>query len=355
MKALLLIPSVLKTGVAEAVLQNKHPRMDYYALSDFLNSEPGNTADLAGYAEMEADTHLLIRLLTRLGGRDAGLAAYGYLRRRNYDALFTNGENVGLPLALLLKSGGGKKGVRHVTIGHKPSTGKKRLLFKHLQSEFDTIFVYAATQLVAAKNLGIAESRLSLIPFHADEKFYAPLPEAKVNPQQISAAGLEWRDYPTLLRAVQNLPKVIVKLAAASPWSKHTNETEKMEMPDSVSARRYEYGELRELYAQSALVAVPLYENDFQAGVTTLLEAMAMAKPVVVTQTTGQADVVTDGENGLTVPPGDAPAWEAAILRLQTDAALRKTLGQNARKWVVQNATLDIWVQNIARALRGLH
>jgi len=27
------------------------------------------------------------------------------------------------------------------------------------------------------------------------------------------------------------------------------------------------------------LVVVPLYENDFQAGVTTMLEAMAMGRP----------------------------------------------------------------------------
>ena len=356
MKVLLLIPSVLRTGIEDAVAQNKHPRMDYYALSDYLNAAPETCADLAGYAEMDADPHPLIALMTRLGGRDAGLAAYGFLRCKNYDAVFTNGENVGLPLALLLKSGGGKKKLRHVTIGHKPSTGKKRLLFKHLQSEFDTIFVYARTQKNAAKNLGISESRLKRIPFHADEKFYAPVPSAFVNPHQISAAGLEWRDYPTLLRAVQGLSgettQITVKLAAASPWSKHTNETEKIDLPANVSARRYEYNELRDLYAQSAFVAVPLYENDFQAGVTTLLEAMAMGKPVIITQTTGQTDVITNGENGITVPPGDANAWQEAILHLQGDAALREYLGQNARRWVMENATLDKWVENIAGALK---
>jgi glycosyltransferase involved in cell wall biosynthesis len=39
---------------------------------------------------------------------------------------------------------------------------------------------------------------------------------------------------------------------------------------------------------------VPLDDTDFQAGVTTILEAMAMGKPVIVTHTLGQTDVVED-------------------------------------------------------------
>lgn len=352
MKTLLLIPSVLKTDTADAVAQNAHPRMDYNALADFLNGEPGS-ADLAGYAELDRETHPLVRLLTRLGGRDAGLAALGFIRRKNYDVLFTNGENVGLPLALLLKLTGGKKRLGHVTIGHKPSTGKKRVLFTGLQSQFDTIFVYARVQYDIAKNeLGIDEKRLRLIPFHADDRFYKPQESAHTNPCQISAAGLEWRDYPTLLKAVGALPpETVVKLAAASPWSKHTNETEKIDLPPNVSARRYEYNELRDLYATSAVVAVPLYENDFQAGVTTLLEAMAMGKPVIVTQTTGQTDVVVNDENGITVAPGDVNGWVDALTRLQSDAVLRDRLGKAAQTWIQENATLDTWVRNIAGAL----
>ena len=38
---------------------------------------------------------------------------------------------------------------------------------------------------------------------------------------------------------------------------------------------------------------MPLIETDFQAGVTTLLEAMAMAKPIVCTKNTGQTDVIS--------------------------------------------------------------
>ena len=92
--------------------------------------------------------------------------------------------------------------------------------------------------------------------------------------------------------------------------------------------------------------------TDFQAGVTTILEAMAMGKAVITTCTSGQTDVITDGENGLTVAPGDVMGWQESITRLRNDNALRVRLGYNARRWVEEHATLDRWAARIAQAMR---
>jgi glycosyltransferase involved in cell wall biosynthesis len=353
MKTLLLIPSVLKQGVEPMVAADRHPHMDYFALADGLRELPGDSVDILDYGAVEKDTNPLVRLAYRAAGKDAALALAGFLRRGAYDAIFTNGENVGIPLSLLLK--GSIRRPVHVTIGHRLSTGKKRLFFTGLgvQRQMDTIFVYATTQRDFARDmLRIADDNLSLIAFHADSRFYRPMPEVPVDENQICAAGLEWRDYPTLIEAVRDMPDLSIKLAAASPWSKHVDETAKRELPSNVSARRYEYEALRELYAQSSFVVVPLYENDFQAGVTTLLEAMAMGKAVIITRTIGQTDVIVDGENGLTVAPGDVAGWREAITRLRNDSALRERLGNNARQWVEEHATLDRWVQTVASPLR---
>jgi glycosyltransferase involved in cell wall biosynthesis len=358
MKTLLLIPSALKTGVKGLVAEDRHPTMDYYALTHGLaRSTEGEPIHLLDYSAVDTARHPLVAVARRLAGRDVALALMGLLRRRQYDAIFTNGENVSIPLSLMLRAVGASKCGRrpgHVTIGHRLSTGKKQLFFKRLRAdrEMDAIFVYASTQERHGREaLGIPAEKLCLIPFHADERFYRPQPEVVVNENQICAAGLEWRDYPTLIDAVRDMPDMKVKLAAASPWSKHRNETKDQTLPANVDARRYEYEALRHLYAESAFVVVPLYENDFQAGVTTLLEAMAMGKAVIVTRTTGQIDVVTDGVNGLTVAPGDVEGWKAAITRLRHDAELRDELGRNARRWVEENATLGRWVDHLVRAL----
>lgn len=65
-----------------------------------------------------------------------------------------------------------------------------------------------------------------------------------------------------------------------------------------------------------------------------MLEAMAAARPVVVTAVGGIPDAVQDGANGLLVVPGQVAALAGALGRLLGDAALRRRLGQAARATV---------------------
>jgi glycosyltransferase involved in cell wall biosynthesis len=72
-----------------------------------------------------------------------------------------------------------------------------------------------------------------------------------------------------------------------------------------------------------------------------LLEAMAAGKPVIATAVGGLPEVVTEGENGLLIPPRDAEALAGALARLLTDPALAQRLGTNARARVRENFSLD--------------
>jgi glycosyltransferase involved in cell wall biosynthesis len=63
-----------------------------------------------------------------------------------------------------------------------------------------------------------------------------------------------------------------------------------------------------------------------------LLEAMAAGRPVVASRVAGIPEVVADGADGLLVPPGDAGALAAALLRLAADPGLRARLGEAARR-----------------------
>lgn len=347
-RVLMLVPSVAKTGIEAEVAANQHPMMDYHGLQEALNRQ--GHADLADYALLDTVEHSLVRAARR-AGRDAGLAMYGFLNRDKYDVIFTNGENVSIPLAALLRTV--RRRPRHVFIGHRLSPAKKKPFLRKLHRQMDAIFVYAETQrLYAVHDLGIPERKLHLIPFHADHRFYQPVEQPPLARPMICSAGLEWRDYPTMLAAVEGMA-LDVRLAAASPWSKHKNETEKRELPPNVTAKRYNYAELRDLYAAAHFVVVPLYDNDFQAGVTTMLEAMAMGKAVIVTRTEGQRDVIQDGVNGVYVPPADPVALRAAIQRLLDHPEEAARIGANARHTIEQHMSLESWIERIARVLRA--
>ncbi|MEU6087487.1 glycosyltransferase [Streptomyces sp. NPDC047085] len=62
-----------------------------------------------------------------------------------------------------------------------------------------------------------------------------------------------------------------------------------------------------------------------------VVEAMAAGLPVVSTDADhGPRNILTDGEDGLIVPRGDADAMAEAILRLVRDDGLRRTMAENA-------------------------
>jgi glycosyltransferase involved in cell wall biosynthesis len=112
--------------------------------------------------------------------------------------------------------------------------------------------------------------------------------------------------------------------------------------------------ELRDLYARAALVVVPLQETDFQAGITTILEGMAMGRPVVCTRTAGQTDTIVDGETGRYVPPADPRALREAIVQLLDDPTEAARLGAAGQRWVRANAAVDGYATDIAALLTDI-
>jgi glycosyltransferase involved in cell wall biosynthesis len=82
-----------------------------------------------------------------------------------------------------------------------------------------------------------------------------------------------------------------------------------------------------------------------------VIEAMAMALPVVGTRVPGTCETIRDGETGILVEPNDPAALAAALERLLADPALRRTMGERGR----QVALAEFDERPIADALRVLY
>src|SRR5689334_5141175 len=126
MRTLLLIPSHIKVGRDSEVAADRHPTMDFDALAAKLRSMPENEVELWDFGAVDRAKNPVVRLANKVAGRSVALAVMGFLRRGEYDAVFTNAENVALPLAMLLKLV--PRRPRHVTIAHRLSPRKKQLL-----------------------------------------------------------------------------------------------------------------------------------------------------------------------------------------------------------------------------------
>jgi hypothetical protein len=88
---------------------------------------------------------------------------------------------------------------------------------------------------------------------------------------------------------------------------------------------------LAELYRDCTLFVAP---SRYESFGLIYLEAMRWGRPVIGCRAGGIPEVVREGETGLLVPPGDAPALQAAVMRLLDDADLRERLGARARATV---------------------
>jgi glycosyltransferase involved in cell wall biosynthesis len=362
-RILLVISADPAPDALDEVAAGRQPRKDYLALRDALD------ADL-----------LTPSMATRPSGKQIALAWTAFQRRNACDTIFTDSEGTGLPLALLLRSARQGK-PRHVCLSHYLSTMSKRALFRlGAGQRIDTLITHSTAQSrVAVETLGMPAKKVALLPYFADERFWDPAlatPDASASRPMICSAGLEFRDYTTLIAATRDLD-VDVRIGAASHWARHNAFGASADLPANVTVSAYNYQQLRDLYASARFVVVPLRDVDNQAGITTILEAMAMGKAVVVTRTRGQTDVVRDWRSGAAAPPpgflaapefaqtlGALPTgWYVqpddpddlrdAISYLLAHPEIAEEMGRNARRVVEGYFGLDAFVERFAALLRG--
>lgn len=79
-----------------------------------------------------------------------------------------------------------------------------------------------------------------------------------------------------------------------------------------------------------------------------LLEAMAMARPVVATDIPGVGDTISDGVDGRLVPPADPNALAAAIQAMIRDPAGAQRMARRARQKVEREYTVERMVRRTA-------
>jgi glycosyltransferase involved in cell wall biosynthesis len=105
---------------------------------------------------------------------------------------------------------------------------------------------------------------------------------------------------------------------------------------------------VREIYRTADAFALA----SFAEGVpVVLMEAMAMEIPCVATRITGVPELIRDGVDGLLVAPADPDALARAIATLAGDPRLRRRLGAEGRRRVLERYDLAANVERLARLL----
>jgi glycosyltransferase involved in cell wall biosynthesis len=115
------------------------------------------------------------------------------------------------------------------------------------------------------------------------------------------------------------------------------------------------YRDLPDLYAACDVFVLPSVSRLEAFGIVAL-EAMATAKPVVVTDIPGVREVVTDGVEGLLADPVNADDLAAKIRQLLEDPSRRLSMGALGRRKVEERFSLERVadaIENVYREVAG--
>jgi glycosyltransferase involved in cell wall biosynthesis len=191
------------------------------------------------------------------------------------------------------------------------------------------------------------EAPVEFVPFGVDVEAFRPTgspPDVDV----VSVGADPHRDFELLLAVARDLPEtsfLVVTTAdrARSLAGRPANVTVETDLP---------FDEMRNRLERARVVALPVRDNSYSGATTVLLQAMALAKPVVVTRTAAIATGygLEDGENVRLVAPGDVPGFGQVLAEVLEDDTQARALGSRARS-TVEALTWDRYVERLESLL----
>lgn len=189
---------------------------------------------------------------------------------------------------------------------------------------------------------------VTCIGYNVDEALFSPATDLSPEDGYVLAVGDDLsRDYPTLLAAAKEstLPFVI-----KSRWRPDGP------VPDNITfiSGRLDDNAFRDLYVNAKVVVLPLTPVVSAGGITSLFEAMAMGKPIVLSRSSISDDFITHEHDGVIVQPHDAAALGQAIHKLAADRETRLRLGSNARQRIEQQHSTRQLAVNIRQFIEQM-
>lgn len=236
------------------------------------------------------------------------------------------------------------------TILWSESTGRDQRSGRHEQFKrvllrtFDGFVVPGTAARDYLTSLGVPASRITTAPNAVDPAIFGLGSRTRTaGPTRVIAVARlsTEKGIDVLLEATAGLPVEVV-IAGAGPEEAHLRA---LAGPNVTFLGNVGRDALPELYACADIAVVPSRSDTWGMA---LNEAALAGLPLVSTTAAGGAhDLIEEGVNGFLVPPGNAAALRASILRLADDDELRRRAGARSRE-IASRFTPQGWADAVA-------
>ena len=206
----------------------------------------------------------------------------------------------------------------------------KRIFFQFLDKVVDCYIVYARSEIEDfSKTFGLPREKFKFIPYHTTldfDRFHTKMGD------YLFSGGNSDRDYAQLAEAVRGLD-ISVIIACSDK-----KILDGIDFPSNVKVVSVSQNEYRQLMAESGINVVALRKGLLRSsGHQTFLNAMAMGKPVIVTDPKSAQDYIENYVDGFLVAPSDSDQLRKVIVTLNNNPDLAKRIGKAAKakalKW----------------------
>ena len=269
------------------------------------------------------------------------------------DVIFTIGEDAGFPLATYLARRPDRP--RLTVFVHTVRTPRARYMFWRygLTRVIDRVVTNTEFKAeVLRSEYGFGADRVFNIAEQTDTQFFTPGPSSPEKARAlIGSGGLEQRDYVTLAEATAAMD-ADVRICAMSPNATARKDTFPRTLPANMAVGQYDWPDLRQLYRDADVVVISLKDHNYQAGLTTLFEALACKRPVVMTETPGLVQEFARAGYLTAVPPYAPDAMRTAIEGLLADPDGARAQAERGYAAVHQHHTSERYVADLAAQIR---
>jgi glycosyltransferase involved in cell wall biosynthesis len=290
-----------------------------------------------------AASSLLNRAVYGTGGYGGDFASIlGSLRTLNdADVVLSTVDTVGLPLVLLKRAWLVRPAVVYIAIGLPERLAQLRrweAQYREALRGADAVVSYAESEAERLREWLGPGAAVHFVPFGVDADVFRPVARAP-DFDVLSVGADPRRDFGLLMQLAARRPDLSVHVVASAEHVRKLGEP-----PPNVSVEAdIPLVAVRERLSAARVVALPVRDNSYSGATTTLLQAMAMAKPVVVSRTDAisKGYGLEDGVNCRFVPPGDSAALEGAVLEVLAGVDAATNLGNRARETVERSLTWE--------------
>jgi glycosyltransferase involved in cell wall biosynthesis len=253
------------------------------------------------------------------------------LTMKNYDLIIAHSANSGLGIAILKRILGIKKPpLILIDIGSLNGGNENSLEISILNQIVDGIdwSIYHSSIIgeFYRRHFPKLWKRSSLVYFGVDPEFFKPIDNSRDD--YILSIGYAKRDWNLLLESAKRIDYKIIILGV--------NKNDFSNIPKNIKLiNKIPINQLKRYINNAQFIILPITNEKYSVGQTTLLICMSMGKTIISTNVPGIVDYIKNNKTGILLPQNSISTLINTINTMIHHPQLLNTIGDDARKTII--------------------